>query len=205
MKKLLAFILAASALAALPAAAQPKFSYSELKPALPVEAEGKIEVLEFFWYGCIHCYNLEPTVEKWEKTLPKDVQFRRVPAVFNDRWALDASIFYTFEAMGLLDKLHKPLFDAIHKDRLRTDVQKDFVAWLEKQGVDTKKFTDTMKSFGVQSKMRRAAQMTAAYKISGTPQLAVHGRYTVSTDQGRTKDGMFETVNYLTDTLRKQK
>jgi len=205
MKKLLAFVLAACALAALPAAAQPKYSYSELKPALPVEAEGKIEVLEFFWYGCIHCYNLEPAVEKWEKTLPKDVQFRRVPAVFNDRWALDASIFYTFEAMGLLDKLHKPLFDAIHKDRLRTDVQKDFFAWLEKQGVDTKKFSETMKSFGVQSKMRRAAQMTAAYKISGTPQMAVHGRYTVSTDQGRTQDGMFETVNHLTDTLRKQK
>jgi len=205
MKKLLAFVLAACTLAALPAAAQPKYSYSELKPALPVEAEGKIEVLEFFWYGCIHCYNLEPAVEKWEKTLPKDVQFRRVPAVFNDRWALDAAIFYTFEAMGLLDKLHRPLFEAIHKDRLRTDVQKDFLAWLEKQGVDTKKFSDTMKSFGVQSKMRRAAQMTAAYKISGTPQMAVHGRYTVSTEQGRSSDGMFETVNYLTDTLRKQK
>jgi protein dithiol oxidoreductase (disulfide-forming) len=205
MKKLLASLLAAFALAALPAAAQPKHSYSELKPALQVEAEGKIEVLEFFWYGCIHCYNLEPMVEKWEKTLPKDVQFRRVPAVFNDRWAIDASIFYALEAMGLIEKLHRPLFDAIHKDRLRTDVQKDFMEWLQKQGVDTKKFTETMKSFGVQSKMRRAAQMTALYKIDGTPAMAVHGRYTVSTDQGKTQNGMFETVNYLTDTVRKQK
>jgi thiol:disulfide interchange protein DsbA len=84
-------------------------------------------------------------------------------------------------------------------------VQKDFLAWLEKQGVDTKKFSETMKSFGVQSKMRRAAQLTVAYKISGTPQLAVHGRYTVSTEQGRTSEGMFETVNYLTDIVRKQK
>jgi len=205
MKKLLAFALAACALAALPAAAQPKFSYSELKPALQVEADGKIEVLEFFWYGCIHCYNLEPMVEKWEKSLPKDVQFRRVPAVFNDRWAIDASIFYTFEAMGLVEKLHRPLFDAIHKERLRTDSQKDVMEWLAKQGVDTKKFTDTMKSFGVQSKMRRAAQMTALYKIDGTPAMAVHGRYTVSTDQGRSQEGMFQTVNYLTDMVRKQK
>jgi thiol:disulfide interchange protein DsbA len=205
MKKLLASILAACALAALPAAAQPKYSYSELKPALQVESEGKIEVLEFFWYGCIHCYNLEPMVEKWEKTLPKDVQFRRVPAVFNDRWAIDASIFYALEAMGLLEKLHRPLFDAIHKERLRTDVQKDFMEWLQKQGVDTKKFTETMKSFGVQSKMRRAAQMTALYKIDGTPAMAVHGRYTVSTDQGKTQNGLFETVNYLTETVRKQK
>ena len=205
MKKLLASLLAACALAALPAAAQPKYSYSELKPALQVESDGKIEVLEFFWYGCIHCYNLEPMVEKWEKTLPKDVQFRRVPAVFNDRWAIDASIFYALEAMGLVEKLHRPLFDAIHKERLRTDVQKDFMEWLQKQGVDTKKFTETMKSFGVQSKMRRAAQMTALYKIDGTPAMAVHGRYTVSTDQGKTQAGIFETVNYLTDTVRKQK
>ena len=205
MKKLLAFILAACTLAALPASAQPKYAYSELKPALQVESDGKIEVLEFFWYGCIHCYNLEPMVEKWEKTLPKDVQFRRVPAVFNDRWAIDASIFYALEAMGLLEKLHRPLFDAIHKERLRTDVQKDFMEWLQKQGVDTKKFTETMKSFGVQSKMRRAAQMTALYKIDGTPAMAVHGRYTVSTDQGKTQNGLFETVNYLTDTVRKQK
>ena len=205
MKKLLASILAACALAALPAAAQPKYSYSELKPALQVESDGKIEVLEFFWYGCIHCYNLEPMVEKWEKTLPKDVQFRRVPAVFNDRWAIDASIFYALEAMGLIEKLHRPLFDAIHKERLRTDVQKDFMEWLQKQGVDTKKFAETMKSFGVQSKMRRAAQMTALYKIDGTPAMAVHGRYTVSTDQGKTQNGLFETVNYLTDTVRKQK
>jgi thiol:disulfide interchange protein DsbA len=203
MKRILAFILAACALAPLGAGAQPKFSFSELKPALPVETEGKIEVVEFFWYGCIHCYNLEPAVEKWEKTLAKDVQFRRVPAVFNDRWALDASIFYTFEAMGLLPKLHRPFFDAIHRDRLRSDNKQEVEAWLQKQGVDTKKFDETMKSFGVQSKMRRAAQMTALYKIDGTPAMAVHGRYTVSTEQGRTQNGIFETVDYLTGIVRK--
>jgi thiol:disulfide interchange protein DsbA len=203
MKRILSLLLAACALAPLAAAAQPQFAYSEVKPAIPVETDGKIEVVEFFWYGCIHCYNLEPAVEKWEKTLPKDVQFRRVPAVFNDRWAIDASIFYTFEAMGLLDKLHRPFFDAIHRERLRTDNQKEVMDWLQKQGVEPKKFTETMKSFGVQSKMRRAAQLTALYKIDGTPAMAVNGRYTVSTEQGRSQNGMFETVNYLIDTLRK--
>jgi protein dithiol oxidoreductase (disulfide-forming) len=168
-----------------------------------VEADGKIEVLEFFWYGCVHCYNLEPSVEKWEKTLPKDVLFRRVPAVFNDRWAIDAAIFYTFEAMGILDKVHRPFFDAIHRDRLRTDSKEALEAWLQKQNVDVKKFNETMKSFGVQSKTRRAAQLTALYKIDGTPAMAVNGRYTVSTEQGRTQQGMFDTVNYLADTLRK--
>jgi protein dithiol oxidoreductase (disulfide-forming) len=203
MKRILSLLLAACALAPLAAAAQPQFAYSELKPAVPVETDGKIEVVEFFWYGCIHCYNLEPAVEKWEKTLPKDVQFRRVPAVFNERWAIDASIFYTLEAMGLLDRLHRPLFDAIHRDRLRTDNQKEVMDWLQKQGVEPKKFTETMKSFGVQSKMRRAAQLTALYKIDGTPAMAVNGRYTVSTEQGRSQNGMFETVNYLVDTIRK--
>jgi thiol:disulfide interchange protein DsbA len=205
MKRVLAYFLAACALAPLAAAAQPKFAYSEIKPALQVEAEGKIEVLEFFWYGCIHCYNLEPLVEKWEKTLPKDVQFRRVPAVFNDRWALDAAIFYTFEALGVLDKLHRPFFDAIHRDRLKSDSPQALAEWLEKQGVDPKKFNETMKSFGVQSKTRRAAQLTNAYKIDGTPAMAVHGRYTVSTEQGRTREGIFETVDYLAGTVRKSR
>ena len=203
MKRILSLLLAACALAPLAAAAQPQFAYSEVKPAIPVETDGKIEVVEFFWYGCIHCYNLEPAVEKWEKTLRKDVQFRRVPAVFNDRWAIDASIFYTFEAMGLLDKLHRPFFDAIHRERLRTDNAQALNEWLQKQGVDAKKFDATLKSFGVQSKTRRAAQLTALYKIDGTPAMAVNGRYTVSTEQGRSQNGLFETVNYLVDTIRK--
>jgi len=205
MKKVLSFLLAACVLAPLVAAAQPKFNYTPLKVPVQVEAEGKIEVLEFFWYGCIHCYNLEPVVEKWEKTLPKDVQFRRVPAIFNDRWAVDASIFYAFEAMGVLDKLHQPFFDAIHRDRLRSDSLQQLNEWLQKQGVDPKKFETTLKSFGVQSKTRRAAQLTAAYQIDGTPAMAVHGRYTVSTEQGRTREGIFETVDYLVETVRKQR
>ena len=202
MKRILSLLIAAFTLAPLAAAAQ-QFAYSEIKPPLQVETDGKVEVLEFFWYGCIHCYNLEPAVEKWEKTLPKDVQFRRVPAIFNDRWALDAAIFYTFEAMGVLDKLHRPFFEAIHRNGLRSDNRQALAEWLQKQGIDPAKFDATMKSFGVQSKTRRAAQLTVQYKISGTPAMAVHGRYTVSTDQGRTQNGMFETVNYLVDTLRK--
>jgi thiol:disulfide interchange protein DsbA len=205
MKKLLSIFLATCAFAPVLALAQGKFAYTEVKPALAVEADGKIEVLEFFWYGCIHCYNLEPAVERWEKTLPKDVQFRRVPAIFNQRWAIDAAIFYTFEALGVLDKMHKPFFEAIHRGRLKSDNKEALAEWLQKNGLEPKKFDDTMRSFGVQTKVRRAAQLTAAYKIDGTPAMAVHGRYTVSTEQGRTQDGMFETVNFLADTVRKSK
>ena len=84
--------------------------YTTLQSALPLENPGKIEIAEFFWYGCIHCYNLEPALDAWVPKLPPDAYFRRIPAVFNERWAMDASIYYSFEALGLLDKLHRPFF-----------------------------------------------------------------------------------------------
>ncbi len=205
MKRFFLALLAVSLLAAGPASAQPQFAYSELKPALPVETQGKIEVIEFFWYGCIHCYNLEPALESWLKKLPPDAQFRRVPAVFNERWGRDAAIFYTFEALGVLDKLHRPFFDAIHRDHLRTDSPQALNEWLEKNGIEPRRFNDTMQSFGVQSKLRRATQLTLSYRIDGTPAMAVQGRYTVSADQGRSQKGMLDTVDYLVDMVRKKK
>jgi protein dithiol oxidoreductase (disulfide-forming) len=208
MKKLFAsfFTTLAALLVAAPALAQGQYQFTELKPTQAVETDGKkVEVLEFFWYGCIHCYNLEPYIETWLKKLPPDTQFRRVPAVFNQRWGHDAAVFYSLEAMGLLDKLHRPLFDAIHRDRLNTADEPQFSQWLQKHGVDAKKFIETMKSFGVQSKARRAVQLTTAYKIDGTPAMAVQGRYTISADQGRSQQGMLETVNYLIDQVRKGK
>lgn len=172
----------------------------ELKPSLPVEAQGKVEVLEFFWYGCIHCYNLEARLEPWVKKLPADVEFRRVPAVFNDRWAHDAVLFYTFEALGVLDKLHRPFFDAIHRDRLRTDNLDALHGWLEKQGVDSKKFQAAGKSFGVQTRTKRAIKLTQDYRIDGTPAMAVHGRYTVASSEH-----MLDTVDQLVAAVRKNK
>jgi protein dithiol oxidoreductase (disulfide-forming) len=204
MRTFVAFCLAT--LLALPfAAGAQQFQYGELNPPQPTESKGKIEVIEFFWYGCPHCYSLEPYIETWLKKLPPDVEFRRVPAVFNSRWGHDAAIFYTLEALGVLDKLHRPLFDAIHKSSLRTDNEAALSEWLQKNGVEPKKFMDAMKSFGVQSKLRRATQQTVAYKIDGTPAMAVAGRYTVSAEQGRTQQGMLQVVDGLVDMARKQK
>ena len=199
IRKFAAFFTAL--LIATPALSQGQPQFTELKPAQPIETDGKkIEVVEFFWYGCIHCYNLEPVLETWVKKLPPDTQFRRVPAVFNQRWGHDAAIFYAFEAMGILDKVHRPFFDAIHRDRLRTDKPEELNAWLQKQGIDQKKFEATVKSFGVQSKTRRAVRLTSDYKIDGTPAMAVQGRYTVSAG-----DGMLDTVNQLVAAVRKNK
>ena len=200
MNRIRRSVVAFLALAPLAARAQRDAPYVELNPPRQVESANKIEVLEFFWYGCIHCYNLEPKIETWLKKLPQDVEFRRVPAVFNDRWAHDAAIFYAFDALGLLDKLHRPFFDAIHRERLRSDNWQALSAWLEKQGVDVKKFESTVKSFAVQSKTKRAIRLTSDYKIDGTPAMAVHGRYTVAS-----AEDMLDTVNQLVLAVRKSK
>jgi thiol:disulfide interchange protein DsbA len=177
--------------------------YTTLVNSLPVENPAKVEIAEFFWYGCIHCYNLEPAVATWLPTLPADAYFRRIPAVFNERWAIDATIYYSFEALGQLDKLHRPFFDAIHKDRLKTDNTAALAEWLTKNGVEPQKFDATMKSFGVQSKTKRASQMTGASRIDGTPALMVQGRYTISVEQGRTGEGMLANASRLIPAVRK--
>ena len=203
MKRALALI--AAMLLSATASAQGAPAYTELSPPQPLVADDakKIEVVEFFWYGCPHCYNIEPMVEQWKKTLPPDAVFRPFPAVFNARWAHDAAIFYTFDALGVLDKVHRPFFDAIHRDHLRSDDPQALAEWVKSHGMDPKKFEDTMKSFSVQAKVRRAAQLTAAYKIDGTPAFAVAGRYTVSAEQGGSREGMLKAVSYLVDKIRK--
>ena len=205
MDKLRRTLIAAIALAPLAARSQQRgdAGYLTLANALPVENPGKVEVAEFFWYGCIHCYNLEPVLEAWLPKLPADAYFRRIPAVFNERWGLDATIFYAFEALGVLDKLHRPFFDAIHKDRLKTDDPAALNEWLARHGVQLTKFEAATKSFSVQSKLKRAAQLTAGSRIDGTPALMVHGRYTISTEQSGSREGMLASAERLIPVVRK--
>ena len=182
---------------------KPGTDYSELKAPQALEVQGKVEVVEFFWYRCPHCYSLEPVLEPWSKKLPADVQFRRIPAVLSDNWAVDAGFFYAFEALGVLDKVHKPFFDAIHRDRLDIRNEAAITEWLKKHGIERKKFDEVYKSFGVQAKIKRAAQLSASYQLDGVPLLAVQGRYTVSAEQGGTQNGMLATTDQLIDLARK--
>jgi thiol:disulfide interchange protein DsbA len=180
--------------------------YVELKPPQSVDSPGKVEVIEFFWYRCPHCYALEPELEAWVKRLPRDVQFKRVPGVLNEDWAVDARIFYALESIGEVDRVHRALFDAIHKQggvRLRGDAFAKWVAeWLGKQKVDMAKYDAALHSFSVESKLRRAAQMASAYKLDGVPALTVQGRYVVlaSTSQ----KAMLATAETLIGEARKQ-
>lgn len=210
MNKLRRTLIAAVAVAATPVSlalrAQPRADagYTTLPNPLPVENPAKIEFAEFFWYGCIHCYNFETALEAWVPKLPADAYFRRIPAVFGDpRWSHDAAIYYSLESLGLVGKLHRLLFDAIHKNRLRTDNPVVLGEWLGKNGVDPKQFDAAMKSFGVQSKVKRAGQLTQGARIDGTPAMMVQGRYTVSADQGGSLEGMLANADRLTPLARK--
>ena len=172
--------------------------YRELATAQPTDAPGKIEVVEFFWYGCPHCYTFEPVLAPWLKKLPKDTHFRRIPAMFNEEYAQGARAYYALEAIGEEQRLHKALFDAVHTGaRLRVADEAALTEWLGKHGVDTKKFAAAYRSFTVEGKLKRAAQLTQAYKIDGVPSMAVNGRYVVITD----KISSFEHLLAITDYL----
>lgn len=166
-----------------------------LNPPQPVENDGKIEVLEFFAYGCIHCANLEPKLAEWSARLPADVKVRRVPAVFPVRGIDTGPIFYTLEAMGLLEKLHQKIFDAANLENVMLGNPATLNKWLEKQGVDPKKYEEMLRSFSVQNKINRARKMSTDYKIQATPTLVVNGRYLVEQVAGAER--LFSNIEQL--------
>lgn len=176
---------------------QSGIDYAELKQPQAVDAGNKIEVIEFFWYNCPHCYALEPTLEPWVKKLPKEAQFKRVPAIFNDQWALAGRAYYALEATGDVERVHRALFDAIHKDGLKITDEKALTEWLGKKGVDAAKFSAAYRSFAVESKLKRALQLTEAYQIQGVPALAVQGKYVVSAGTHGNAAAMLATTEFL--------
>jgi thiol:disulfide interchange protein DsbA len=155
--------------------------YVRLSTPAPVAAPaGKIEVVEFFSYGCPHCYALEPLIEPWIKKLPADVAFRRVAAAFNASWEGLAKMYYALEATGQLEALHKRVFAAIHVQRQRLDKESEMVALVNSAGADGAKFLEAYKSFGVATKLRQGKQLAEAYKIDGVPTLGIQGRWFTS-------------------------
>ena len=149
-----------------------------LDRAVATEAgAGKIEVIEFFWYSCPHCNAFEPSFAQWVKNAPKDVVVRRIPVSFRDDFAPQQRLFFTIEAMNLMETLHPKVFAAIHVEKLMLNTDVSVLAWAEKQGVDKAKFNDIYKSFGVATKLKRAVQLQNEYKVEGVPSLGVAGRY----------------------------
>ncbi len=201
--------LAATGLA-LPAHAQRKYTegkeYQPIDKRAPVEApQGKVEVVEFFWYACPHCNAFEPKLEAWVKKIPADVAFRRVPVAFRDDMVPQQRLFYVLEAMGKLDELHRKVFHAMHVEKQALNREDLITAWVDKQGVDKAKFAELYNSFAVSTKARKATQLQDAYRIEGVPSLGIAGRYLTSGDMAGTVDNALLVTDYLIAEARKAK
>ena len=154
--------------------------FAPISPAQPTEDAAKIEVLEFFSYGCPHCADFNPLLTAWVAKLPADVVVKKVPVTFGRAaWANIAKLYYTLEITGDLHRLEADVFKAIHAERQNLFEEKALTEWVVKKGVDPKKFAETFASFGVMSKVKRGDQMAQAYKITGVPALAVDGKYLI--------------------------
>ena len=185
MKQLKHWLAAASiGLMAFSAAASPTepvegMEYHRLQTPQPTDTGKKIEVLEFFWYNCPHCFAFEPSLAEWVKKRGDMIVFRRVPVGFRESFIPQQKLYYTLEAMNRLD-VHRAVFDAVHVGRQKLDKEEQIVEFIEKQGVDKKKFIDTLNSFSVQSKVNRVRQLMEAYRIDGVPTVVIDGQYITS-------------------------
>lgn len=185
--------------------------YTLVKPPQPTDSGSKIEVLEFFWYGCPHCNNLQPSLEAWLKRKPADVEFKHVPAVFQDSWIPLTKAYYTIEAMGLIGKLHQEMFAALHRQRLPLRDANAIFDWAATKSVDRKKFADTFNSFGVNGRTQRSVELTRKFDIPGTPALVIDGQYltapsmTLKADRSVDYDRFFQVVDGLIAEARKNK
>ena len=162
--------------------------YKLINPPQPAAGKG-VEVLEFFNYACSHCYDFESQLRLWLKTKPKDVEFRYVPAVFNERMLPLAKTYYALEELGLLDKMHERVYEAIHEKRINLADRAVMIKWIAEQGVDARKFESTYDSFSVDSKAQRAGQLTRSYRITATPYVAVAGKYLTAPSLALRADG----------------
>ncbi len=176
--------------------------YVTLDPAQPSDTTGKIEVLEFFAYTCSHCNAIEPMVEAWAKTLPKNVVFKPVPVAFNASMADLQKLYYSLESMNRLD-LHSEVFKAIHNDHQRIFDAKAIIDWVVGKGVDRKAFEDVFNSFGIKSKIMRADELAKAYNVEGTPTIAIGGKYVTSPSMTKSYEATITQSQKLLEMVNK--
>ena len=196
MKKLVIFIFLLVNSALLQAADYSEGTHYKKLPQQTSSGE-KVEVQEFFWYGCPHCYSFEPYLKTWEKTKPANVELVRVPAIFRPEWEVQARAYYALSNMGKIDDVHGKIFTAINKDKKRLDKKELIVDFVEKNGVDRKIFLEEYDSFAVDGMVRKAKKKIKAYQIQGVPSVVVNGKYLTSASMAGSYDNMLKITNYL--------
>ena len=171
--------------------------YTRFKNPIPVDSGKKIEVIEFFSYGCPHCGSFEPILQGWLKTVPADVQFRRVPVSFQDRWVPLAKEYYTLEALGADSRLSPEMFTAIHGKGTNMSSEKTFFDWAASQGLDRNKVEDMYNSFAISGKMNRSRQQAQAYGVQSVPLIVIDGKFVVSTEKVGSLAAMLPVMDAL--------
>ncbi len=189
----------------LPASAQQPvradIDYRVIKPQ-PVAVANRIEVIDFFWYGCPHCNNLQPGLERWIGSKPADVAIRRIPAILRDSWAPHARIYYTLEALGEAERLHQRVYHGYHVEELHMSKPEVMATWAVRNGIDRERWEQAYSSPEVQRKVEEAAKLTRAYQITGTPSLVVNGRYLTSGNLAESLDSLVSIIDGLVHKVR---
>ncbi len=197
MKKSLIFLLLMMSSVAIQAADFTEgVNYKKVAPQ-STDTGSKIEVLEFFWYGCPHCYSFEPYIKAWKKTMPANVEFVRVPAIFRPDWEVQARTYYALSDMGVIEDLHGKIFTAIHKNKKRLNKKESITDFVVSNGVDRKKFEAAYNSFSVDSMVRKAKKKQTAYQIQGVPSIVVNGKYLTSGSMSGSYKNMIKIMDHL--------
>jgi protein dithiol oxidoreductase (disulfide-forming) len=179
--------------------------YKVLPSTQPTESKGKIEVTEFFWYGCPHCNDLESDIQAWAKKQKNDVVFKRVPVAFREDFLPHSQLFYTLEAIGKEKDYSSKVFKAIHVDRKQLLKEDEIMSWASSSGLDMNEFTKAYKSFAVSTKAKTANAIASAYRVDGVPTIAVQGKYETSPSIAGSKQRALETLDYLVSKSRTEK
>lgn len=203
-------LFAAAPLAGLPSLAAAQGApiegqhYVKLSQRQPTQDPKKLEVVEFFWYGCPHCHAFEPALDAWAKKLPPDVNFRRLPVAFREvPFVLHQKLYFAIETLGLVDQLHRKVFNTMHVERNPLSTPEAIGDFVARNGVDKAKFLDTMNSFSVQAKSKQAAALSAGYKIDGTPAMGIDGRYYTGGSLAGSNERALAVTEYLMAQARK--
>lgn len=179
-------------------------SYRSITPqATP--AGDKIEVIDFFWYGCPYCYQLLPLMVEWEKSKPADVVMRHIPAILRQEWVPEAHLYYTLEALGAADRLHVKVFEAFHRDRLQATDTEAWAKWAEANGIERAKWDEAYNAKAVRDNVVRAVELGRDYDVRGTPVLIVDGRYQTGGGQAGSLKNVMPTIDGLINLARERR
>jgi thiol:disulfide interchange protein DsbA len=201
---------AAGALAcALPAGAQqprarPNLEYFDIAPQ-PVPQGGRIEVIEFFWYGCPYCFQLEPFLDGWLTRKPDDVDFRRMPALFRQSWVPHTRLFHVLASLGELDRLHGAVYKAIHAEGEKLADAESSAAWAARNGIERGRFIAAYGAPEMDRKVEQSIADTRRYQIKGTPSVVVDGRYVTSTGMSESVSGVIGILDDLVRLARERR